>query len=184
MSKFTVQGKISKNISEDSLTEYLMELKQLIQSQRKEIAIALTEELVGTDGEEGYIGSLMGKWNPYLYLTGQNRANWVEESEEGMDSIEAIYSGMDIHKFFGGEPPEGVWWEFATDETDSYPPRKRKLARDYAYYQETGIDIRAKPKFARHKHAIEQGTEYATPHLYAQTEKYVAQLMELKPIHK
>ena len=36
------------------------------------------------------------------------------------------------------------------------------LMRDYAYYQETGIDVYASPKHAKHQGAVKKGLEIAS----------------------
>ena len=50
-----------------------------------------------------------------------------------------------------------VWWEFSEELDPGLPEEERTLARDYAFYQETGVDKIARPRGAKHKYAIQRG---------------------------
>ena len=167
----------------NDIDKYLDELESLFQSEKKEMANTLMREMVGYpfSPEGGFIAPLMSKWNPFLYSSGQNSEYWEGTSSKGLTTLEAVYTGMDIHKFYGKGLPKGVWWEFATPETASFKdPQDRVLGRDYAFYQETGIDIVAQPQFARHKGAIASGVELSAPHLHEEAKNYVSRLIKLQ----
>ena len=71
-----------------------------------------------------------------------------------------------------------VWYEFSTE----YPkyiwnPLKRHLARDYAYYQETGIDPIAKSEDAKHKGFIRRGVQNSEKRIQNKTAGYLKQIL-------
>ncbi|MBQ2654084.1 MAG: hypothetical protein IJF83_11050 [Methanobrevibacter sp.] len=172
------------NVIEDDLTTYLEKLENLLKTEKKEMVNTLMREMVGFPYLRGggYIAPLMSQWNPFLYSTGQDSKYWEGLSSDGITTLEAVYTGMDINSFFGSGLPKGVWSEFATRETKNKDPKNRVLERDYAFYQETGIDEKAKPEQARNKGAIRKGIIEATPHLHRDVVDYVGRLLELKQV--
>lgn len=166
-------------IKEDTITDYLNELESLIEEEKPQLLNTLMREVVGYPYSfGGFVAPLMStKWNPFLYSSGQDSSMWHGEIGE-VSRLETVYSGMKLHQLF--DKPK-VWSEFATPETKNQSdPRKRKLARDYAYFQETGIDPIADPRYAKHKHAVEEGFAASTNHVIAETGKYVERLMQLQ----
>lgn len=181
----THSSTLNMNVVGDTATEYLEKLETLFKTEKKEMVNTLMREMVGFpfSREGGYIAPLMSQWNPYLYSTGQNSKYWEGTSEEGLTSIEALYTGMDIHSFYGTELPKGVWSEFATPETaNKKDPKDRVLERDYAFFQETGIDTKANKKHAKNRGAIRHGVVEATPHIHQDVAEYMGRILELKPV--
>jgi len=182
--KFTATGTADLRIviQQDNISEYFERLDKLFETEKKEMANTLMREMVGFpfSPQGGFIAPLMSKWNPYLYSTGQNSKYWVGESNRDLTTLEALYTGADINDFYGGKPPKGVWWEFATLETAHLDPQDRELERDYAYFQETGRDKIAEPRKARNKGAIEKGIFLSVGHLRSETEQYLSRLIQLK----
>lgn len=172
MIKFEVQ---------DTLTEYLDKLKSHFNANKVTLNEVFAEAVVGDswmNPRSGHIAKYMStNFNPYLFASGQDKGYWKFMSEEGISSIEVMYSGMHLHEQY----PVGkarVWWEFAEDT--SAPKNQRKLARDYAWYQETGEDKIAMPEDARHKGAIAKGLAEVSQKDLKKTEEYFMRIMELK----
>ena len=167
------------NVKEDTITEYIEELESLFESEKPQLLNTLMREIVGYSYSfGGYVAPLMSTdFNPFLYSSGQDSSMWHGEIGEGISRLETVYSGMKLHMLHN-KPM--VWWEFATPDTVGNQPRERKLLRDYAYFQETGIDPIAKSKDAKHKHAIERGFANSESHVIDETAKYINRIMQLQ----
>lgn len=177
---------LTMEVERDTLSEYLDKLDELMKTEKKEMANTLMWHLVGFYGspEGGYIAPNMSKYNPYLYSTGQMSKYWVGKSNNKLTTLEALYTGLDIHEYFFDGVPKGIWWEFATEDTSHLPPKDRKLERDYAYFQETGIDDVADSKYAKRKGAIRRSIKLAEMPLHLEVVDYFERILHLqKALH-
>lgn len=179
--KFTVK---------EDLTEYFEYIyKTLHDTSDKELkkqARILTGEY--EDDSDGYIAPLMtahifGYFNPNLFISGQDENYWKLYSQsnphgimggKNLSGIEIMYTGMRLHEEMGYGAK--VWWEFA--DNPYAEPEERELERDYAFYQETGIDPIAKPKHARAKGAIAIGVRDSKPELLQHSKKYLESIIK------
>lgn len=165
---------------EENITEYLDIITKNIDEnapqQMKKMARKLTGEF---DTEEGYITQNMAvvkfrEFNPNLHLSGQDEDYWVITNKEGKHSLEITYTGLRLYELY--EPDDArVWWEFA--EGQEADPSKRFLERDYSFFQETGIDRYALPKYARAKGAIAMGVRQGKEELYEMSAKYLENIL-------
>ena len=180
---FTSAHILKYELNDDEFIDYLNKLSKLMVEEMPHMSTSLMREIVGDFGsdEEGFIPKSMGKWNYYLFTSGQNPKYWFGETSPELTTLSALYTGQDINTYFGNELPEGIWWEFAKDP--SLPPKQRELDRDYAFYQETGIDTVAKPRDARHKHSIEKGLKKSKSHLKSKTAEYLEKIIKLEKIN-
>lgn len=171
--------KIKALITEDTTSEYLDRLHKTITEHEVSFAGDIAEEFGGRMGtHRGHIPKHMSTtFNPYLYRSGADNRYWHVTHTDGLATIEMLYTGERLNQELA-KPL--VWWEFATKDTRSKPPRERTLARDYAYFQETGIDEEVPSKFAKHKHAIQKGLSEASEKDLAKPAEYLILLMEGK----
>ena len=168
-------------IVEDTLTAYLDKLAKVFEENKPELARKFTKGVVGEyqNPESGFIAPLMSTtFNPYLYTSAQMVNKWVIDQEEFITTVEVLYSGLGLHSIF----PAGrarVWWEFATKDTwGKKDPFKRELARDYSYFQETGIDKLAKSDDAKHQGAIQTGLSQVNETALVEVEEYLNYLID------
>lgn len=118
-------------------------------------------------------------FNPFLFSSGQMDKNRHAKIEKDQSILDVVYTGMDLqHDFIGLGSYARVWREFARDEDAGMPPTERTLVRDYAYYQETGIDKLAKPKGAKHQHAIRNGLSEARERMGEKGAKEFKKMLE------
>lgn len=175
-------------VSEDSFSEYLDYIYDSFHEHKvdelKRQARILTGEYDTTDA---YIPRNMavGKYNefnPNLHLSGQEEEYWKISSKSNphnlmggsnLTSLEILYTGMRLHENYGDDAR--VWWEFAKGYEGD--PNERELGRDYAYYQETGIDKVAKPKNARAKGAIAMGVKQGSDEVLKHSKNYLHSIM-------
>lgn len=170
--------KIKAIVTEDTITEYLTNLQSDYEKQEHTILEKMARELVGEydDKTGGYIAPLMStKFNPNLFLSGQDEDYWKIEQGDERSTLEIIYTGMRLHDDFNHPM---VWWEFATEDTVSEAPRYRQLGRDYAYFQETGRDPVAKSFKAKHKYAVKMGVLAGSNAVREVAGDYLMQLMK------
>ena len=178
---------------EDSLSEYLERLHSLFNEEKEEILRTATRVVTGEYGDKyAYIPFRMStKFNPNLYMSGQEEDRWIIEKDGPITHLYFNYTGMTYQRRFvtGGtrayiENEEygdnyfKVWWEFATESTREKKPSQRVLGRDYAYFQETGMDSIAKKKYAKHPRAIRDGLHAGTPEMMFKIEEYVSEIMK------
>jgi len=178
-------------IKEDTLTEYFDYIYNTLHETTEKELRRQARLLTGDFGEEnsGYIAPNMtvvkfGPFNPNLFMSGQDDNYWKmynESNSHGVmggrnaNGIEITYTGMRIDEYSDSDPFR-IWWEFATDPTD--PPEDRELARDYSYYQETGIDKKAHPRNARAKGAISKGVAASKHELLDHSKRYLESIMK------
>ena len=175
---------LKAEVIEDTVTEYL---DFIVNSFDENAPKELKEQarlLVGDEGDEtgGFIAPLMStNYNPNLFISGQMEESWNLTTssnpygimgEHDTLGIEIMYSGLKYYSLYGDD--DKVWWEFAEYNSNS---ETKKLARDYAFYQETGLDPIAKPKNARHKGAIAKGTKAASGELLNHSARYLKAIM-------
>lgn len=161
---------------EEDVSEGFDKLQARVSEDMKHILSEMMIDATGTEGEENapIPRRLMyepkpTEYNPYLFMSGQDRSRWDYNINEDESSVIANYSGME-HRTM--RPPEDefmVWWEFSEEYDPEMPqeewyilvfhtdPTERTLDRDYAFYQETGVDKYAKPEHARHKGFVNRG---------------------------
>ena len=133
-------------ITEDTFTPYLEWLHEEITDKTDDLLKQMARELVGDYGNpnDGFIAPNMSTtFNPNLFISGQEEQYWLLDLGE-VSSLEVIYTGMRL--------PRGsmVWWEFGDKEEGI-------IERDYAFYQETGLDKYAEQEDARHTDAVYRG---------------------------
>ena len=181
---------IKFDIIEDTVTEYLDFISESFYKNTPKELKKQARILTGEEGDEhdGYIAPNMtvakyGEFNPNLFMSGQEEKYWNLYAKSNPHNlmgrtsamgIEIIYTGMRLHKNYDDEAK--VWWEFAYDnEAD---PLERVLERDYSFYQETGLDPIARPKYARAKGAIATGVREAKNELLDHSAKYLLSILK------
>ena len=160
---------------EDNMSEYLNKLEELAQD--KTNTTNFLKDILNEAHTE-HIAPKMPQWNPNLINSPMEPEHQTVEIEEGKSSIELLYTGF-THK----ERTEGldlVFWEFAVD----YKKSSRHLARDYAYFQETGDDdfvSAVSPRYQpQHLHFVQEGIEEYTPITRERMSEYVQKLLHLE----
>lgn len=128
------------------------------------IARRLMEDGMGLPGRYSY--------NPWLFRSGQDTSFWTFDLNDDESFVLANYSGMrgyrELDEF-------KVWIEFDEEYGgDNYweiykkDPYDRELDRDYAFYQETGVDKYASPADAHHIGFVSKGLEEASQQAISQ----------------
>lgn len=177
-------------ITEDTITEYMDFIWESFNKNAPRELEKQSRLLVGEYGDEhdGYIAPNMataryGDFNPNLFMSGQEQDYWKHYGssnphgimgQKDLIGIEILYTGMRLHENYGDDAK--VWWEFAKDNEGD--PTERILGRDYAYYQETGLDPIAHPKHARAKGAIATGVRESKRELLEHSSKYLESIMK------
>lgn len=185
-----VMSDIRFDIVEDTITEYLDFISESFKSNSPKELKKQARILTGEYGDEhdGYIAPNMtvaryGEFNPNLFMSGQEEEYWnlyANSNPHGLMGgknsigIEISYTGARLHQNYGDEAK--VWWEFA--EGNEGNPEERILERDYAFYQETGIDKIARPKDARATGAIATGVHEAKDELLDHSAKYLLSILK------
>ena len=163
--------KIKAIVTEDTITEYLNKLNSTFEDSKEHILREMMYSATGYLGDtsapiprklmkEGSSGNKDYEYNPYLFKSGQDRNFWSYESKGDVLTILANYSGM---RGYESSDEFKVWAEFSEEwEDEPYiaqrmDPYERTLAREYAFYQETGADKYASPKDARHIGFVNRG---------------------------
>ncbi|MBO6273020.1 hypothetical protein J6O48_09630 [bacterium] len=169
----------------ESLTEYFETIQANMEENKDKQLRIMAKELVGEydDPDDGYIAPLMStKFNPNLFLSGQDEDNWRVSHEASQlmgghqaSIIEIMYTGLKLYDIYGIDEAK-VWWEFAKDQEPD--PEERVLERDYAFFQETGIDPIAKPKYAKHKGAIATGVRASKDRMFEMTQQFVMNILK------
>lgn len=157
----------------DKVSTKMDALNSELASNMKHILDEMMESATGKEGDEKApisknIGMNQNKW---LYKSGQQKEFWRYESGTGTHSVIANYSGLRGPIF---DDEFDAWYEFSNlwnkYDRNSYlidlairnDGEELTLMRDYAYYQETGIDVYASPKHAKHQGAVKKGLEIAS----------------------
>ncbi len=160
---------IRYEVTEDISTHFEKlntEFEKSIKYTLKELMLQAT----GTFGDEtSPIANKIGRYNHWLYKSGQETERWTYEQDNQIHSVSANYSGLRGQAI---DPDFAPWYEFSKewkqyDRNQSiihyYFPDKRDLTldRDYAVFQETGADTEAESKYAKHQGAIREGLHQA-----------------------
>ena len=147
---------------QDNLTEYFDELEKHFNSHKDNLSYSFSRKVVGAYGNPNtpIARHMSTKFNPYLFMSGQDEHYWDFTDNGEIATMEVLYSGKHLHdKYPVGKAK--VWWEFATKSTRNKPATDRVLEKDYAEFQETGDDSAANypvdPNDAKHKYAIDKG---------------------------
>lgn len=153
---------------EETVNEGLDKLQKRVSEDMERILNEIAYAATGRyEDETAPIPRLMSTdWNPYLFMSGQVDSGRTFEISDDKAEIHINYSGLRYYEEYTDEEFM-PWWEFS--ENQEANPAERILERDYAFYQETGIDPIASPKHAKHKHAIEWGLLYASPEIRKET---------------
>ena len=144
---------------EETVSEGLDKLQEEFQAELEDILTEMAYQATGREEDESApIPKLMGKMNPWLFISGQLESARTFEIGERKSKVIINYSGMRYDEWYTEEEFR-PWWEFA-ENFESYT-QYAILERDYALFQETGRDDVASPHDARHKFAIEWGMREA-----------------------
>ena len=155
----------------ENVTEYLDKLDAHMETESKTILHNLGAILV-----EDYITPRIPKWNPNLVNSGEDTDYWKFSNKGGRHTLEILYTGM-TDEAMDGDLEKGVWWEFGDQGT-------RTLKRDYAYFQETGIDPIALHIDAKNKWFVANSVWASKNQLLTIASKYMDDIMELEKIPK
>jgi hypothetical protein len=141
----------------ENVSEGLDTLQSRISDEMEHILNEMAYAATGyEDDETAPIPSRMStEFNPYLFLSGQLKQNREVNITPDKSEITVKYSGLGLEEMLGSSAL--VWWEFSEELDPGLPMSDRTLARDYAFYQETGVDKIARPRGAKHKYAIQRG---------------------------
>ena len=181
-------------IEEDTITPYLNQISENYEKASEYHLKDLARVLTGDSrnkSDKGTIGMLMAKWNPNLYLSGQEEDRWLIETSAEGKTIYVNYTGMTWERRYFDEDFK-VWWEFSEEIYHAgstrairyiqyvMEPEERTLARDYALYQETQYDRIADPRFARHPHSVREGTDAGSDLVLKKASQYLENIINLK----
>lgn len=150
------------NVKEDTLTTYLEEVEKLVLDSQKDITYKLADILVYSVEPRVDTGTLIE--------SGFNEDNWFFHNKENLSILEIMYTGKDNEK---------RWTEFGFDPDN---PTDTSQWRDYAYFQETGIDEEASKSDARRPHFIRDAINEQSDEIINRTQKYYNQLIKLQKI--
>lgn len=148
--------KFDFRIKKDTLDEYLDELQGRVDNTnlREHYLELMAADIVDI------VDEVIPTMNPNLICSGQNPQFWNTVHEADKSSLTILYTGFTGEGM--GEPEDiEVWWEFGKYGKGGY---NDILGRDYAYYQEFGVDKFYKKKdykartFEGH-HYLETGIE-------------------------
>lgn len=123
--KFNVQ------VTEDSITPYLNDIENRLHASEEEIIFKIGTKFA----EEATARAPFWKGN--IYDSVRNQSQWQIAREGDFITLDIVFSGV-------AEEVDEWWSEF---EDEGLPAG----GRDYAYYQETGIDQYASPEGAKSK---------------------------------
>lgn len=162
----------------DSLTEYFETIQANMNENLEEQLRVMARRLVGEEENpsDGFIAPEMSTdFNPNLYISGQEEEYWKlsHNSSQLMGGhqssvLEIMYTGMRLHENLGSDAK--VWSEFTNDYG--------RLGRDYAFYQETGMDPIAKSRDAKHKGAIATGVRASKELMFEMTVNFVENILK------
>ena len=167
---------------QDNLTKYLNNLEKRVNNP------ALKEkhlELMATEFVD-IVNEVIPKWNPNLMYSGLEEQFWKYYHKDYRSSVTVLYTGFTGEGV--GEPDDiQVWWEFGKYHKGGYSDI---LGRDYAYYQEYGIDRYAPSRKYKAKsfeghhfvesgiYSMEDGSNYSISRHYAG--EYLKELLNIK----
>lgn len=155
---------------EEDLSEYLAYLEKEIKNTARDEKVLnrMAEEFVDI------VSEVIPTWNRNLIASGANPERWNIFSKENLTELEIIYTGMTGPGGTAPSPkdlPQGVWKEFGDKAT-------KTLKRDYAYYQEFGIDEIAK-NFEGHHYVASAIGSFDEDVIEYYAEDYIRELLKL-----
>lgn len=154
----------------ENLSKYVDYLEKEIKntSRDEKVLKEMAEEFVDI------VSEVIPTWNRNLIASGANPERWNIFSKENLTELEIIYTGMTGPGGAAPSPkdlPQGVWWEFGDKAT-------KTLKRDYAYYQEFGIDEIAE-NFEGHHYVASALGSFDEDVIEYYAEDYLRQLLKL-----
>lgn len=166
-------SKFEFKIDNEDIMEYLNKLEELV-NDKSNIRNFLKD--TGYELHEDYILPLMPDWNPNLLNSPMEARNQIIDFEKGNQSLTLIYTGKTYEEETTGL--DNVFWEFAVN----WNPHSRHIRRDYAFFQETGIDSIVDPKVYQpsHLHFVKHGTENYEPIFQERSAEYIDRLLHLQ----
>ena len=175
---------IKFHIKTDTITEYLNTISENVDFKTPFHLRDMAELLTSDKGIEQYISH---NFNRNLYKSGQDQSKWIYNKRDDGHAITITYTGM-TDRVHGSDFK--TWIEFSrefieegADETAyhivkrKYTPYQLHLERDYAFYQETGLDEYTNPKFARHTQYVEKGVEIRHKTIINKSAGYIKNIM-------
>ena len=146
-------------VEEDSITPYLDNINTRLHASRKEIAYKIGRKFA----EEGQ--SRIVDWQGNLSESVSDPESWQLFTEEDFIKLDIVFSGT-IDEGVG----DRWWWEFED-------PNSPEGGRNYAYYQETGIDPIASFTDARNRGYVRKSVaptqEFAENYLQREIRKII-----------
>lgn len=157
---------------EEDLSEYLAYLEKEIKNTARDEKVLkrMAKEFVDI------VNEVIPTWNRNLMASGANPERWNIFNENNRTELEIIYTGMTGPGGSAPDPsdlPQGVWWEFGDKAT-------KTLKRDYAYYQEFGIDDKyPKLNFEGHHYVASAIGSFDEDVIEYYAEDYIRELLKL-----
>ena len=161
-------------VEEEDLSTYLEKLDALIHDTSN------TENFLrdaGYDLHDRYVRPLMPDWNPNLMYSPLESKHQHFEHMEGLSSLALEYTGY-TEQEHSSEGLRKIFWEFSIN----FDPLTHHLGRDYAFFQETGIDSVVDPNEykPRHLHFVEKGTKEFETEYHYKCMAYLEKLLHLE----
>lgn len=154
-------------VTEETVSEYFRQVGASFAENTPQVLEEMGDILVDN------ISMFAPDWNPNLYLSGYEKDWWIIEPTDTGTVLDILYTGMLYEDIIGEDDMLG-WWEFGGSSQYPYKPP----ARDYAYYQETGIDAVANPKNARHKWFVAKGAKKSQKPIVNKAQEYLDTILE------
>lgn len=149
------------NVTKDTVSKYLDTIHNNFHSHERVLLEGLGEIL------SEYIGLYdTPRYSSKLLESGLKRDNWVFNNKESISDLRIVYSGLEA---------DYSWWEFSDDYRTNHSPD-----RDYAYFQETGIDNVANSKLAKSRFFVKRGTVEKSADIFEHTRKEYLRILQQK----
>lgn len=160
------------NVEADGVIDYFEKLEALA-NDKSNIQNFLRD--AGYDLHQRYIRPLMPTWNPNLIYSPMEPEHQIFEIGE-VSSLDLLYTGFTRIEKAG--KLRHLFKEFAVNG-DIFSGH---LERDYAFFQETGIDHKVNPHKYQptHLHFVERGTKEFETEFHYKTMAYLDKLMHLE----
>lgn len=160
------------NIVRDTFTDYLGKLEELATNTANQ---KMFLQDAAQEMHFDYIEPLMPTWNPNLIFSALEKKNQKFSTSGGESILNLKYTGFTEEAVHDGL--ELIYWEFG----DQY---EHVLDRDYAYYQETGVDEFAesedtKARTFKGHHFVQKGTGNYLGRYHDRTRAYADSLLHL-----
>ena len=147
-------------IQEDSVTPYLEDIENRLHASREEIIRTIGEKFATNAAAD-----IAPNWTGNLSQSIDDPDNWHLIDDMEFMQLDIVFTGLS----------EGFneWWGEFRDESSPYG------GRDYAYFQETGEDIKASPEDARQKWYVRKNVEPSQRFANDLLEKEIRRIMRL-----